>query len=123
MTGAGMPGTVAEPDFARLGQEETPPGTASRKSRAGFSSELERQRDFFPAVLVTQNDRTDLASMSLVKADDLSAMLHRLFEELVRRTRHCIGRQAAAVTLAGADLGLKVSATATEATPTVNEPR
>jgi hypothetical protein len=55
-----MPATIAQPDVCDVSQEQASPGTVAWKPRAGFASELEGQRDFFPAFLVAQYDRADL---------------------------------------------------------------
>ena len=112
---------VAKPDVAGLGQQETPPLAATGKPAATFAGELEGQCGFFSTVLVPQDDRAELASVATIEADDLLALPYCLLEQPVRRARHRIVGQAA-LSLAAAGTGLKVSATATAARPIENEP-
>jgi hypothetical protein len=118
-----MPGTVAQLDVARAGQQKASPLAAARKAAAALSCELKGQRGFVASLLVSQDDGAEFATVTAIAAHDLLALPDGLDKQRVGRTRHRLGDQAAAVTVAGAGLGLKVSATATEATPTVNEPR
>ena len=119
-----MPRAVAQLDIARAGQQEASPLAAARKSAFALSGELKGERGFVSGLLVSQNDGAEFATVAAITAHDLFAPPDGLDKQPVgRTTRHRFGDQAAAVTLAGAGRGLKVSATATEATPTVKEPR
>jgi hypothetical protein len=118
-----MPGAVAQLDIACAGQQEASPFAGARKAAFALSGELKGQRGFVASLLVSQDDGAEFATVAAIAAHDLFALPDGLDKQRVGRTRHRLGDQAAAVTLAGSGLGLKVSATATEATPTVNEPR
>jgi len=121
VTGTRIPATVAKLDVARLREQQTPPLAAAGKAAAAFAGELEGQRGFFSTVLVPQDDRAELSPVAAVEADDLLALPDGLLKQPVRRARHRIDDHAA-LSLAAAGTGLKVSATATAASPMENEP-
>src|SRR6266568_2353152 len=93
--GTEMPVAIPQANLPNLRQKETTPFAARRQTRAALAAELIRQHDF-PATGPAENMRTELATMTLIGADDLLALENGLTEVLIGGTVHdqpCIPRQ------------------------------
>ena len=87
MAGTGTPRSVAELDGADLCQPEATPFAFGWQARSALTAELIGE-DLLLLLGVAEDDRTELARMAVVHADDLPACAHGLFEQKVIGTSH-----------------------------------
>jgi hypothetical protein len=90
---AGMPRSIAETNISYFRKPETPPLTSRRQALLALAAKLVGQRFLLP-LRVAKNDGAELAGTPIVRAADLSAGGHCLFEQLVSRAwrrgfHHC----------------------------------
>jgi hypothetical protein len=77
-----MPSTRSEQHIADFREPKAAPLAAQREAGIASAAELKGQRPFL-SLRVTEDDRAELARLTLVDAVDLQALAHRADEKLV----------------------------------------